>query len=154
MKHSETPGNLKAFRTNYLDKRWAQLNGLVGDYADGVIKYLFLINSGGVVAIMSFMGTSIDIRNNFQVKSALFLFGVGILLVGCLKIFLYHKVEWIYKNWRKNSHNYLNDKIGWNKLIEDDNERSFSNTKAYLIGYGAFFAFLIGSGFGALGLIK
>jgi len=57
MKFSDTKNpELHKARIEYVNRRWRDLYERQLDVGDRVIKYLILINSGGAVAVLSFMG--------------------------------------------------------------------------------------------------
>lgn len=56
IKFSQSPDSWKADRDAYLTGRWSQLANLQQIWAERVIRYAFLVNAGGAVAMLTFMG--------------------------------------------------------------------------------------------------
>lgn len=148
MMFSETPEEIRSGRLEYIDQRWRQLHQLEKEQVEVILKYLLLINSGGAVAMLSFMGTATSIRESVWAKVVLGAFVLGMVLVGVLKVYLLHRVEGIFKKWKAGVHEYYRDRVTWEHLTDKDNETSAPSFWPYLIGYCAFGCFIAGAGFG------
>lgn len=145
MKYSETPPQAAQSNINYINTRWGQLNSLSKEYSDNAIKYLFLTNAGGAVTVLSFLGASESIREQYSPKVSLALFILGIITTGVLRAQIMHRIESIYEKWRTNVKDYLNDKITWEELTQQDDKASYNSTKEYIFGYLSFACFIVGS---------
>jgi hypothetical protein len=116
-------------------------------WIDRVLRYLFLTNAGGAIAVLSFMGASENVRAVSGPKWALGFFVVGLILLGILSAYqLYHSAN-LNAQWRRSLQQYLAGRITWDLLIEGDQERSYVVTSyfGYLFGYGSFICFCGGS---------
>ena len=153
MKYSKTAPQLLAERLKYIEGRWGQLNSLSKDAADRAIKHLTLINAGGAVAMLSFLGTSTAARTLLLPRVALGCFVTGIVLVGILDLLILHHVERIFLNWRQTTPKYYEDKIDWEDMTAADDKLSYTVWREYLVGYIAFFCFIAGAIIGVFSLI-
>ena len=70
------------YRFGYISARWSQLNGLTKDWTDKAVSYLMLTNSGGAVAVLSFMGASDRVREMVGPRFALGFFALGVVFTG------------------------------------------------------------------------
>ncbi len=61
-----------------IDRRWNQLNNLLLTVVTDGIKYLFYINAGGCIAIITFIGTAEAVRQRDWPWYVLGLFFIGL----------------------------------------------------------------------------
>lgn len=153
MKWSETPPESQELRKGYIEGRWKQLSELELDWGNEGAKYLFLINSGGAVAVLSFLGAIKELRAFTWLYLVLLSFVTGVILIGFLRFFLFHRITWIYRHWRSNSNDYFADKIGWDDLIAlDSNKLNKNKLWSVVIAWSAFIVFITGCGIGAINI--
>ena len=146
-KYSEIDPEYQRINVDHTTQRFWQLNGLVKGYSDAAIRYLFLTNSGGAVAVLSFMATSDSRELAAQMTFPLVLFGVGLVLVGVLTAILLQHTDWALGAWNKGTREYLRDEMDWDDLIEQDDQRADNLTLRYLeygAGYLSFALFIAG----------
>ena len=136
--------------TRYIDIRGSFLSQLLMLWIDRVLRYLFLTNAGGAIAVLSFMGASENVRAMLGPKWALGFFVMGLILLGILSAYQLHHSAELNNEWRRSLQQYLAGRITWDVLIEGDQERSYLVTGCfgYLLGYGSFLCFSVGSGIG------
>jgi len=154
MKFSETDEQLRTERLNYIRTRWDQLNLLSKDALERIIKYLVLVNAGGAVAMLSFLGTSAQARGLLLPKLALACFGLGIVLVGVLNLLILLHIERIFVNWRQTTPQFYEDKVEWEDLTANDDKLAYTVWPEYLAGYAAFFCFIAGAAIGVCALFS
>lgn len=77
----------------HIDQRWGQLYELEKEWGKEVIKYLMLVNAGGAVATLSFIGTSDAVRAAVTPKIALLLFFLGLLCSGFIITYVYETMS-------------------------------------------------------------
>jgi len=53
--YKDIPDAQKPAFVEIINRRWGQLNGLERDWSDKAVKYLFVTNSGGAVALLNFI---------------------------------------------------------------------------------------------------
>ena len=81
-KYSELAPKVPTEHRSILENRWGHLHGLEKERADQAIKYLFLTNSGGAIATLSFLGASKGGLDYSSIAIALGFFAGGVVLVG------------------------------------------------------------------------
>lgn len=150
MKLSETPIKQREGHIAYVNKRWSQLSELELSWGADAVKYLLFVNSGAAVTVLTFIGTSEQIRALFWPKAMLGCFVLGVVFLGFYQAIRYHRIANIYKEWRAGVDHYFNDRVDWHALIADDNKRSFSGslTIQILLAYVSFTCFLLGVAIG------
>jgi len=145
---------LKNHRIEHISRRWKQLYDLEKERAETAIKYLLLTNSGGAVAVLSFMGASEKARTSFGPKFALLCFLIGIILIGIFNIIQYYHIAKLFVLWKRDSEKYFENHSEWKKLIDDDTERSKTIIWSHLVAHISFLMFILGCIFGAMSLFK
>lgn len=139
---------------NHIDQRWQQLYELEKGWAEKAFKYLFLTDSGGAIATLSFLGTSDQIRHLPALKVALLFFAFGVLLVGIFTAMMFHRMAHLLKEYSKSVKDFYNDKIEWGYLIEEDEKRAQRSRRNYIVPYSSFLCFILGIGAGACALFS
>ncbi len=147
---SKQDHDLRQSLNEYINQRWKQLYELEKEWGERALRYLFLTNSGGAIATLSFLGTSSATINLFSAKIALFLFVLGVFLVGVSTAKTFHHMSSIFKAWKADADNYYSDKITWDYLHAQDKTRSGVGFLDYAIPYASFGCFIFGSISGAV----
>ncbi|MES2013917.1 MAG: hypothetical protein V4445_09205 [Pseudomonadota bacterium] len=141
---------------DYLNQRWKQLYELDKEWAEQAWKYLFLTNSGGAVAMLSFLGAYKENSHIIFLKAALVCFVIGVFLVGICIARMFHHINNIFKLYRVDANKFLTGEICWMDLTKNDEDRtSPSPCKKFWNNfwpYSSFFCFIIGSSLGAVAL--
>lgn len=132
----------------HINRRWGQLYELEKEWGEKALKYLFLTNSGGAIATLSFLGAAKELTG-FGTKVALFLFVIGIVFAGIAIAKTFHHMSGLLKNFKQDVDDFYADKIAWIALIEADKKRAVAGFLDYAIPYLSFFCFIIGCSFGA-----
>jgi hypothetical protein len=153
MPFSQEPPHVQQSRFNFISARWAQLNGLTKEWGDKAVRYLMLTNAGGAVAVLSFMASD-KVREMVGPKIALSCFALGVIVTGILVAKQLHRVERIFKDYRKDSTRYLIDQIEWLALTIDDDNRAQPTFWDYFWGYAAFALFIGGCVAGGISLFR
>lgn len=144
-------GNFK-----YFHDRRSFLTNLLMLQIERVLKYLFLTNSGGAIAVLSFMGASGSIRTLSGPKWALGCFVFGIIMIGFLSAYQLFRFARLKKKLEEDISRYSTDKLGFNGLVKLDKERSYTVTSlfGYICGCITFASFIIGCIIGIILLFK
>jgi hypothetical protein len=137
---------------NHINQRWRQLYELEKEWSDRAFRYLFLTNSGGAIAVLSFFGASDKALDFAMLKAALLLFALGVLFVGVATAKTYHRIAGLFKQYRNEADHFFNDKITWEYLTEEDTKRSKPTFWAYFFPYVSFACFIVGIVLGSLAL--
>lgn len=137
----------------HINRRWGQLYQLEKEWGERAFKYLFLTNSGGAIATLSFVGAQRD-YSAMGMKIALFLFVLGIVLAGVSTAKTFHHMSDLLKKYKSGVNDFYNDKISWSALLDADKQRAVPDQFDYVIPYSSFLCFVAGSGFGAYSLFS
>lgn len=86
-------------------------------------------------------------------KIALGFFVLGVILVGINTAIEFHHIDSLYAKWKESVKLYLNDKLDWDSLNKEDENRSGTFLMQYVIGYAAFACFISGAAIGLWKLI-
>lgn len=139
----------------YAYERWHQLYSLLLDSIKVAINYLFIVNGGGCVAVLAFLGTDTAKTNKGLLLTVLALFFVGLILVGALNIFRYRHFEKLERHWVLQSNRCRLGQITFDELLRLDDELVKTGSNIANWGYWSFaclvFAGLVGF-FGMAGL--
>jgi hypothetical protein len=151
-KFSELDAETRERHHNSIGRRWSQLHELEEQWAERSFKYLFLTNSGGAIATLSFLGASKEVLSLFPAKLALAFFVVGIFLMGVATAKTYHPMSSLYEKYKASVRELYADRITWDYLNDEDNKRAVTDYLDYAIPYGSFACFIFGCIAGAYAL--
>ncbi|WP_309398413.1 hypothetical protein [Cerasicoccus maritimus] len=139
-------------RQDHINNRWSQLYELDKEWGKEAIKYLILMNSGGAVATLSFLGASADIRGTLPPKLALIFFFVGLVSSGCMVAYAYESMNRLFSHWQKDVEAHYMKELDYADLIKRDSSRVPSGKVDRILGYTGLTAFILGFIVGATGL--
>jgi hypothetical protein len=139
--------------TALIDRRWAQLYEVEKEWGEKAYKYLMLTNSGGAVAILTFLGTD-NATNIPAAKIALVLFVLGVVLLGAAIARQYHHMEGLFKGYKHDAQEYFRGELEFSNVHERDRER-YEPTRLldYVLPYACFGCFVVGCLVGGWGLL-
>lgn len=135
-----------------INRRWGQLYELEKEWGERSLKYLFLTNSGGAIATLSFIGAGKD-GSVIGTKVTLFLFVLGIIFAGISTAKTFHHMSRLLKKYKQGVEEFYSDKITWATLANADKERAITSCVDYIIPYSSFACFILGSCIGAFTLL-
>jgi hypothetical protein len=154
MKYDDLTDEGKQDYVDAVNVRWGQLHALSKEHAEGGIKYLFTTNAGGAVAVLTYLGaTAGSDESSSAIKWALGVFFLGIVLVGCLKLYLVHYAEDLFSHYQQETDKYFDGQIDWNELSDSDKEKVGNNKIGFNLGYGSFSCFIVGCLLGGWGVL-
>lgn len=130
---------------DHLNQRWRQLYELDKEWGEKAFKYLFLTNSGGAIATLSFLGAAKDLSYLPCLKLALVAFVLGVVLVGASIARTYHNISSLFKHYRNDANNFIKDSVSWEFLIAEDENRAKPSVWMYIFPYLSFICFIVGS---------
>lgn len=112
-----------------------------------------LTNSGGVVAILTFLGTD-NAANVGVAKAALILFVLGVICLGIAIARQYHHMEGMFKGYKADVRQYFAGTVDFSEVHERDRKR-YEPTRAldYVLPYACFGCFIAGCAVGGWGLL-
>ena len=150
--YTKTSPDLRHIIDGHINQRWGQLYELEKEWGDRALKYLLMTNSGGAIATLSFLGASQVAIQMTGAKVALFLFILGVVLVGAGTAKQFHHMSSLFKGWKSEVSNYYADKITWEHLREQDEKRAVADFWDYFLPYSSLACFVGGSTAGAVSL--
>ena len=121
------------------------------EWSERAVAYLFTANGTGAIALLSFIGALKNVKS--ETIWALICFLLGFVLVGVLTAMTYHRMNFLFENWRRDSNAYINNQEEWEDMNSKDNERSVNNLWMELVGYSSFGLFILGLILGVLGIL-
>lgn len=145
---SETPDELRPARIAYVRERWKQLADAQKSRGEGAVRYLMLINAGGAVAVLSFMGAMQKTTPVPGAPAMLGLFIIGIILVGLVHARQLYGVHSIFREWQQGVQSYYADHLTWGELVKQDQQRSRDYGLAAILGWLSFACFIVAVGIG------
>jgi hypothetical protein len=136
----------------FINTRWKQLYDLEKEWGDRAFKFLQFINAGGVVATLSFMGSSGAVRAMPGPKYALIWFLLGLLNVIILLEIERRYSQYLFKRWRTRVDFYRKNMIDYEILFDSEGTEilkslfwsRFNTISEHILGYGSFICFLMG----------
>jgi hypothetical protein len=140
-----------AFR-DYINQRWGQLYELEKEEAEKALRYLFLVNSGGAIATLSFLAAKPSFIETLVVFSLL-AFIVGVLLVGIAISIRYYCFSKLFEGWKQDVDHFYNKlEFNFEQLTTNDEKRVKKPSLDELILWLSFLCFISGCILGAMGL--
>ena len=136
---------------DYINVRWGQLNELTRDWTDKAVKYLFVSNSGGAIATLSYIGNRQ--KAGFLLTTTLILFLAGVVLVGLFTSLFYHYIEGLFLKWMSDVKSYLSNNLKYEDLLTKDEKRASPKWWLYILAYASFGCFIIGIITGSINLL-
>ena len=150
--NTSVPNEILKTRNKFISERGEQLHEFYLKHSDETIKYLLYVNAGGAAISIGFMGASESIRSLICLRIALLFFAIGLICVGILRAILLNKIKYLFDNWQKDVKKYWKSQIEYTELIENDDKRSGSARRAFIVGYISLVSFIIGLILGGVSL--
>lgn len=152
MKFSQISGPGKQQVIDQVNRRWGQLYELEKEWGERVYKYLLLTNSGGAVAMLSFLGTG-KASHVLAAQLALVAFVLGVVITGCGLARIYHRMAGLLSKYKRDVRKFFADQIDYAEVLKGDEDRSEKESiMAYILPYAAFLLFIVGCAVAAYGL--
>ncbi len=152
--HSDVDKEILKDRTKGINRRWKELYELESEAEKEALKFLFITNSGGAVATLSFMGASENIRNNGFAVASLILFVVGLVLLGITRAIILKKLNSVFRGYKSDVFDYFDQEKRYRQVLNNDEERSKSIFQPYLFGCLSAIALITGFITGGIALLK
>ncbi|OGA11995.1 MAG: hypothetical protein A3H33_10545 [Betaproteobacteria bacterium RIFCSPLOWO2_02_FULL_65_20] len=145
VKHSEIPDpEIRKARQEYIEDRWRDLSNRQREHTDEAAKYLMVVNAGGAIATLSFMGAMKMLDPIPGARAMLSFFLAGLLLVGLGRALAIYRFDWTFSGWRDAVRLYYTDKIDWEALLEGDMSRSGRFLPSEFVAWASFACFITG----------
>lgn len=153
MKFSQTPPELRKERIDHINMRWEQLYELEKETGQTALHYLFLTNAGGAAATLAFIGSIGKNNIGIEVKIALGLFVLGLILSGISRAKQFHHMSGLFKHWKSLVSLYFSDKKTWDEIDVEDDAKAVDDFWDYTIPYASFVCFIGGAAVGFIALL-
>jgi len=157
-KFSEVDPTLRQSIIDQINQRWRQLYELEKEWGEKAWKYLFLTNSGGAIAMLSFLSAYKESTHIILLKLALVIFVFGVFLIGIGIARHYHYLASLFLSYKEDANNFLIDKTSWEVLTERDAKRTkatcWSTFWNNFWPYFSFTCFIVGSLLGGMALLS
>src|ERR1700736_3662735 len=112
MKFRDMPhGNLLLMEKGYIHERWAGMQGSVRSSFKRVVEYIFVLNTGGVVATAAYMATKP--ASVSEMKAPMWCFITGVISITLHAAWDYYRCETLFKKYRSNVQEFIANKIDW-----------------------------------------
>lgn len=148
MRLSEHSPEERATNVAYIDHRWKELADLQREAAASATTYLMVANSGGAVAVLSFMGAMKTTMPFAYAHGMLAAFLAGIVLVGIGKAVAYYHVTVRYRRWRDAVEHFFRDEWTWEQVLQHDRFMGWNYIVGDIIAWASFGCFVAGVGLG------
>lgn len=149
----------KTEEKEFLEKTKIKFEEIHRKYIDEIERYLLLVNTGGTVAVLAFMGAAIkakpDEKLAINIKLAflsLTFFVMGVLACGVLRLLLIHEWDFYVSKFKRDVKKYENDWICFDEVLENINDRKITPIIDYIIGYTSGLTALAGTIVGLISL--
>ena len=145
MKFSDTTDEkLRQVRIAYVEKRWSDLADRYRVLVDEAARYLFLVNSGGAIATLSYMGALKTVDPIPGARLMLIFFLCGVLLVGVGRALGSYRSYSILMGWSRSVSLYYSNAIDWDDLLKQDAEKGKPSLVTDAIAWSCFACFVSG----------
>jgi hypothetical protein len=149
MKFSQQTPENRELSQNYINARWRGLQAAIGTSLSRVIGYLFALNSGSIVACVTYVATK---GSNATIKLSLWIFIIGVISVLLRATWDYYSCESIFREFRNDVSLYHADKLDWVSLRDIDKRRVPRDWIGHSLGWFSGICFVVGIVIGVRGL--
>lgn len=146
--NTETPATTLDKYVNHVDSRLGQLSDLLLTVVTDGIKFLFYINAGGCVALITLIGTADSVRQLNWPWYVLGSFFTGLLFVGFLNFARYHSIDTILRGWQNDVGTFYEGNLDFIEMCNEDNLRVKKTRWILFLAYVAFACFIAGGAVG------
>ncbi len=139
-------------QSDFINKRSEFLSRWVSSELEQATSYLLLTNSGGAVAVLSFLAAVPRYQSNRWLYTSLILFAAGIIFLGLFRSHEYERSEGIFLAWQDDVKKFISNPSFWNDLIKRDELRTKLSPWGRIFGYGSFICLVAGIVVGGIAL--
>ena len=148
MKYSQIPAASLLFGPDgHITTRWVGLQGSVRAAFSRVVNYLFLLNTGGTVASLTYLAAH---PSTPAIAVSMWLFIAGIILITIHAAWDYYRCEIRFRRYRSNVTLFLEDKMDWEVLLDRDEQALKGDWIGHALGWASGVAFCVGALVGAM----
>ena len=140
-----------SIQQHYIDDRFKQLEKLIVEYGKLAWQFLMAVNGGGAVAILTLIGAVTSLRSSMWMYLSLIGYIIGLSLVGIAIAQQVLRFQYLQSEWVKNSFDFFNGTLVWEKLIKDDEVRTKNHSYIpWILGVASLLTFLATTIFSAV----
>jgi len=151
---SDVESNALEGRDKYIMDRWDQLFAHLREGFNNMINYLLMINAGGCITMLSFMGASKTARDMLSVRLSAFFFAAGIVFIGILRAIIVHRAARFFNIWRRDVMKYHSEEMSFSKMTANDDNRTQTAPIEFIIGYASAISFIAAAATAAIALFS
>jgi hypothetical protein len=148
----DVESNVLEVRDKYITERWDQLFAHLREGFNNMINYLLLINIGGCITTLSFMGASEAARGLVSLKVSTLFFAMGIVFIGILRAIIVHRAASFFNSWRRDVERYHSEVMPFSKMTANDDNRTQTAKIEFAVGYASGACFIIAAIAGAISI--
>ena len=138
----------------YMNKTHLYLRDMYFKAVSDAIRFNFMVNAGGAVAVLSFMGTSETIRMMKFARLSLASFGVGLILTGLFYFRRFVYVTEIMRAWEVNISKYGQEGYSLDEILGRLDIKVSNIILLIVLGCLGFGAFVVGVIFGGTAMFS
>src|SRR5437588_4687297 len=114
-----------------------------------IVEYLFLLNTGGVVATATYIATKPSSSSAMTVPMWLFI--AGVITITVHAVWDYSRCLMLFKRYRANVLEFIANEIEWEVLVDRDAQGVRGEWVGHVLGWISGIAFVLGIVRGGLG---
>ncbi|MCK5579637.1 MAG: hypothetical protein KAJ18_00010 [Candidatus Omnitrophica bacterium] len=122
--HHNLQGEDRKRIEKFIDNRCLQLADASERATDRVLKFLFLVNAGGAIAVLGYLGTDSDKMSLGYAKITLLFYCFGLMFVGFTKTSEYFRFFALASKWNEDKNLFYGEDLSWEDLWNNDNTRA------------------------------
>lgn len=131
-------------------ERWEHLTRGINETAVEGMKYLTVVNAGGVAATLGFMGATKQSPIALTFAAAAFLFGA--CCVGGSYLFRYVYMNRLLAGWQSDFEHFVGERLSWEDVTKNDRRRTRGPDYGLYFAIASFLAFILGAVLGFVGV--
>jgi hypothetical protein len=133
--------NIRKARHDYIDSRWRGLQSVVSLSLTRILNYLFVLNSGGLLAALTYIATKTKTE---KLYFSIWCFVAGVIFITVHATWDYYSCERHFQNWRKDVDVFFKSEIDWEVMIDRDDRHGSAEWLLHILGWASGVAFMIG----------
>ncbi|MEY2499719.1 MAG: hypothetical protein QOI07_53 [Verrucomicrobiota bacterium] len=142
MKFRDMPQAAALLEKGYIHERWNDHQRSVKNSFRRIVEYLFLLNTGGVVATATYIATKPTSISDM--KGPMWLFIAGVIFITFHAVWDYYRCLLLFKRYRENVLEFVADKIEWEVLVDRDAHGVHGEWVGHVLGWLSGTCFVFG----------
>lgn len=151
MNYQDLNQEQQAFVNQEINNRLGGFRDIMRGLAVSLSKYLITANSGGIIAILTYLHSlSGNQPTPSKIKLSLLCFVIGLICISIVLFWVYYRVWKLDNKYKKDMRLFYENQISIFELRRRDNERTESDKVEYSLAIISFLAFITAIISGAL----